>query len=91
MRPRTRWRYQELGRVQCMELNWYSASESLKKALAAGAGPEARLMRAEALVWAGTPDEATAELNLYLNGREPQKYATAGPINPGEYPGQEEG
>jgi tetratricopeptide (TPR) repeat protein len=62
--------YQELGRVQCMELNWYSGSESLKKALAAGAGPEARLMRAEALVWAGTPDEATTELNLYLNGRD---------------------
>ena len=33
--------YQELGRVQCMELNYYSASESLKKALAAGAGPDA--------------------------------------------------
>ena len=29
-------------------------------------------MRAEALVWAGTPDEATAELNLYLNGRDPR-------------------
>ncbi len=62
--------YQELGRVQCMELNYYSASESLKKALAAGAGPDARLLRAEALVWAGTPDEATTELNLYLNGRD---------------------
>jgi len=62
--------YQELGRIQCMELNWYIGSESLKKALAAGAGPEARLMRAEALVWAGTPDEATTELNLYLNGRD---------------------
>jgi len=62
--------YQELGRAQCMEMNWYSGNESLKKALAAGAGPEARLMRAEALVWAGTPDEAAAELTLYLNGRD---------------------
>ena len=64
--------YQELGRVQCMELNWYAANQSLKQALAAGAGPEARLMRAEALVWAGTPDEADAELNLYLNGHDPK-------------------
>lgn len=62
----------ELGRVQCLDLNWYAANETLKKALAAGAGPEARLMRAEALVWAGTPDEASAELKLYLDGRGPK-------------------
>ena len=63
---------QELGRVQCMALNWYDGSESLKKAVAAGAGPEARLMRAEALVWIGSLKEATGELKLYLNGQNPK-------------------
>ena len=61
---------QELGRSQCQELNWYSANLTLKKALAAGAGPEARLMRAEALLYAGTAKDSTDELNLYLNGRD---------------------
>ena len=61
---------QELGRSQCQEMNWYSANQTLKKALDAGAGPEARFMRAEALLWAGTAKEATDELNLYLNGRD---------------------
>ncbi len=60
---------QELGRAECQELNWYSGSESLKKALAAGAGPEARFMHAEALLWTVSPQAAEAELNLYLDGR----------------------
>jgi tetratricopeptide (TPR) repeat protein len=70
--PRDPLALQELARVQCLDLNWFAANETLKKALAAGAGPEARLLRAEALLWAGTPDEAIAELNLYLNGRDPK-------------------
>jgi tetratricopeptide (TPR) repeat protein len=61
---------QEHGRAQCLESNWEAGSESLKAALAAGAGPEARLMLAESLLWAGTPDEATAELTRYLDGRD---------------------
>jgi tetratricopeptide (TPR) repeat protein len=61
---------QELGRAEYMNMNWWAANESLQKALAAGAGPEARFMRAEALLWAGTSKEATDELNLYLNGRD---------------------
>lgn len=61
---------QELGRAECQEMNWYSANQTLKKALDAGAGAEARLMRAEALLWAGTAKEATDELNLYLKGRD---------------------
>jgi hypothetical protein len=60
----------ELGRAQALDLEWLAASESLKSALAAGAGPEARLMLAEALCWAGTPNQAEAELNVYLNGRD---------------------
>jgi tetratricopeptide (TPR) repeat protein len=63
---------QELARVQCLDFDWFAANETLKKALAAGAGPEARLLHAEALLWAGTPSEATAELNFYLNGRDPK-------------------
>jgi ribosomal protein S15P/S13E len=61
---------QELGRAECQEMSWYSANQTLKKALDAGAGPEARFMRAEALLWAGTPKEATDELNRYLDGRD---------------------
>ena len=59
---------QELGRSQCQEMNWYSGSQTLQQALAAGAGPDARLMRAESLLWVGTPG-ASEELDLYLNGR----------------------
>ncbi len=60
----------ELGRAQALDLDWLAACESLKGALAAGADPETRLMLAEALCWAGTPQEAEAELNLYLNGHD---------------------
>jgi len=59
---------QELGRAQCLDLDWEDAQETLKKALAAGAGPQARLLRAQALLWAGTADDAQAELDRYLNG-----------------------
>ena len=60
----------ELGRAQALDSEWLAASESLKSALAAGAGPEVRLMLAESLCWAGTANEAEAELNIYLNGRD---------------------
>ncbi len=62
----------ELGRAQSLDMQWAAASETLKKAIAAGAGPESQLMLAEALTWAGTSDEADAALSAYLNGREPQ-------------------
>ena len=64
---------QELGRAEAQDLNWEAANEHLTKALAAGAGPEARLLHAEALLWAGTADEAQAELDRYLNGRDVRK------------------
>jgi hypothetical protein len=63
---------QEHGRMQCLNLDWESASVSLKKALAGGAPPEAELMYAEALMWTATPEEAEAEMNLYLGGRNPK-------------------
>jgi hypothetical protein len=64
---------QELGRVQSLTMNWEGAEISLRNALAAGAGPEARLLHAQALVWAGTNKDAEAELNRYLDGRDIKK------------------
>ena len=62
----------ELGRTQCQEFDWYSANLTLKKAIEAGAGPEAKLMRAEALLYAGTPQQASDEFNSYRDGRPPK-------------------
>jgi Tfp pilus assembly protein PilF len=64
---------QEFGRVLCLDMKWEAGSESLKKALALGAAPEARLLLAEALLWAGTAAEADTELTHYLNGRDPKR------------------
>ena len=64
---------QELGRVQCLTLNWDGGADSEKKALAAGAGPEAHLLLAQALVWSGSVKDADAEMNKYLNGRDIKK------------------
>jgi tetratricopeptide (TPR) repeat protein len=64
---------QELGRVQSFTLNWDGAADSERKALAAGAGPEARLLLAEALVWSGSAKDADAEMNKYLDGRNIKK------------------
>jgi tetratricopeptide (TPR) repeat protein len=64
---------QELGRVQSLTLNWDGAADSERKALAAGAGPEARLILAEALVWSGSAKDADAEMNRYLDGRDIKK------------------
>lgn len=61
---------QELGRAQCQNADWEIASETLERAVDAGAGPQARLLHAEALLWAGTAHDAQAELDRYLNGRE---------------------
>ncbi len=66
---------QEYGRSQCLQLDWQAGSESLKKALVAGAGPEARLMLAEALLWTGTVEQATAELTTYLDSLGTRKMA----------------
>ncbi len=63
---------QELGRAQCLSMDFWDANGSLQKAVAAGAGPDAHLLRAEALEWIGNPGEAMAEMNRYLNGRSPR-------------------
>jgi tetratricopeptide (TPR) repeat protein len=61
---------QEYGRAQYLDSNWEAASESLKQALAAGAGPEMRLMLVEVLLRTGTAAQAEAELTTYLDGRD---------------------
>lgn len=61
---------QELGRSQLLLENWGTAASYLQKALDAGAGPEARLLRSEALLGGGDPDEASKEMTRYLNGRD---------------------
>jgi tetratricopeptide (TPR) repeat protein len=64
---------QELGRSLLAEQKYDYATEYLNKALAAGAGPEARLLYVQALVGAGRPDDALTEMNRYLDGRDVQK------------------
>ena len=56
----------------------------LKKALAAGAGPEARLLYVESLLGVGRSDEAAAEMKRYLDGRDVKKNAGSGSSSVGE-------
>ena len=61
---------QEMGRVESLLHNSDVAALYLAKAVQAGAGPEARLLRAGTLVSSGNFDEANKEMTLYLNGRD---------------------
>lgn len=61
---------QELGRSQLLIRNWAAANEYLEKAIAAGAGAEARLMRVQALMGRGDTEEASKEMTRYLVGRD---------------------
>ncbi len=61
---------QELGRSQLLMENWEPAELYLSKAVAAGAGPSARLLHAEALLGGDQLQAASRELARYLNGRE---------------------
>jgi len=61
---------QELGRSQLLIQNWEPADLYLTKAMAAGAGPVARLLHAEALLGEDQLPAASRELARYLNGRE---------------------
>ena len=64
---------QELGRALLATQNCDAAADILQKALAAGAGGEARLLYADALSGAGHPQAATDEMNRYLDGRDVKK------------------
>jgi tetratricopeptide (TPR) repeat protein len=60
---------QEMGRAEVRTRNWAEADAFLSRAIAGGAGPEARVLRAEALLGEHKPDEAAEELTRYLNKR----------------------
>jgi Tfp pilus assembly protein PilF len=60
---------QELGRVQVQIHRWAEADNTLSKAIAAGAVPEARLLRVQALLGEYKTEEASAELSRYLGNR----------------------
>ncbi|MGB7593021.1 MAG: hypothetical protein WBO19_17440 [Terriglobia bacterium] len=64
---------QELGRSQLLIQNWGAADQYLSKAIAAGAGPELRLLRVEALLGADQFQAASTEMTRYLDGREVKK------------------
>ena len=68
--PRDPLALQELGRSQLLIENWESANDSLTQALSAGAGPEARLLRAEALLGDDQAAAAGRDLTRYLDGRD---------------------
>ena len=64
---------QELGRAQCQIMDWEEAEVILKNALAAGAGDEARLLHVKALLWAGTEQDAEAEMKRYVDELQDKK------------------
>jgi tetratricopeptide (TPR) repeat protein len=66
---------QELGRTQLALENWEEAKDQLEKAIAAGAGRDAHLMHAEALLHVDRSREADRELTTYLGGRDVKKMA----------------
>ena len=61
---------QELGRSQVLIENWEPADKYLSEAMAAGAGREAQLLRAEALLGLDQLQAASVEMTRYLNGQE---------------------
>jgi len=66
---------QELGRALVLQERWESAEHYLKQAVQQGAEPEARLLRARALLETGdeeAPEAAQAELKTLLAGRRPK-------------------
>ena len=64
---------QELGRSQLLVQNWGAADEYLGKAIAAGAKPEVRLLRVEALLGEDQFQAANTEMTHYLEGRDLKK------------------
>ncbi len=68
---------QELGRSQLLLQNWTAADDYLGKALAAGAKPEIRLLRIEALLGEDQFQAADQELARYLEGRDVKKMPLA--------------
>jgi len=67
---------QELGRSQLLLQNWEPADQYLSKAIAAGAGPEARLLRVEVLLGEDQLQAASTEMARYLDGRDLKRMPT---------------
>jgi hypothetical protein len=64
--------FEELGRAYLAQRDWRAADETLTKAIQTGAGPEAHLLRAQALVAEGEPQKARAEMASFLGPRTPK-------------------
>lgn len=64
---------EELGRALVATQQFEAANEYLKMALAAGAGTDAKLLYIKSCLGTGRSDEAIAEMNRYLAGRDVKK------------------
>jgi tetratricopeptide (TPR) repeat protein len=62
----------EIGRAQLQLRQFDMADAYLERAINAGAGPDARLLRVQALLGEDDLDAANAEMKRYLNGRNPK-------------------
>lgn len=62
----------EMGRALVLQKDWENADTYLAKAIRAGAPPEARLLRARALLEENDPDSAETEMKAYLGKSSPQ-------------------
>jgi len=60
---------QEAGRALILQQEWEAADQYLEKALAAGASPDARLLRVRVLLELGDTPEAESEMQTFLAGR----------------------
>lgn len=68
MDPKNTFVLEELGRTLILQKNWEAADEYLQKALDAGAGKEALLLRTQALLEEGDAEAADASMKTYLAG-----------------------
>jgi tetratricopeptide (TPR) repeat protein len=75
--PKNAFVLQELGRAGIVQRNWEAAEQYLNKAIAAGAGEEALLMRARSLLEIGEITDAEDEMEKYVAGREIKKLPLA--------------
>jgi Tfp pilus assembly protein PilF len=64
---------QEVGRVFVLQQKMATADGYLQRALAHGAGADAHLLRAQALLELEQPQKAQAELDAFLGGRKPKE------------------
>jgi Flp pilus assembly protein TadD len=66
---------QELGRCFVLERNAEAADAYLMKAIQQGAPVDSHLLRAQALLEAGNPDQAETEMAAFLGNRKPKQLA----------------